>query len=380
MIPNEVIIDLAALRHNVFEIKRLAGPKTRILAVVKSDAYGHGMVPVAKTLESAGVDYFGVFELEEALNLRRAGCAQPILIMMGITPDEVSSVVKNSFTAAVFQQDIAEKLSRTSLQQGKVTPVHVKVDTGMTRLGVPAAQVADFLRGLLPLKGIRLEGIFSHLAVSNEPYHPFTEQQIRAFLQSVAESRRLDVCMEAVHLSNSGALLEKGGLDLGMVRPGILLYGSPPAEGWASASFRPVMTFKSKVIQVRTVPAGTPISYGCTYTTESRSSIATIPVGYDDGYCRALSNKGHALVHGKRVPVVGRVCMNLTMLDVSSVEGVTVGDEVVLLGAQGKERITAEEIAQQAGTISYEVYCSIGKNNRRIYIDPRSRKTNRSLE
>ena len=342
MIANEVIIDLGALRHNFFEIKRLAGPGARILAVVKSDAYGHGMLPVAETLESAGVDYLGVFELDEALDLRKAGFKSPVLIMMGITPEEVSAVVENNLTAALFQKDMADKLSAAALEQGMVTPVHVKVDTGMTRLGVPSEGVADFLRSLLPLKGIRFEGIFSHLAVADDPDHPFTGQQIRTFLQAVEESRRLGVCTDAVHIANSGALLGKKGLDLGMVRPGILLYGSPPAEGWAAAaSFKPAMTFKSRVIQVRTVPAGTSISYGCTYTTRSRSTIATIPVGYDDGYSRILSNNGEVLVHGKRVPVVGRVCMNLTMLDVSSVDGVLVGDEVVLLGAQGKERITA---------------------------------------
>ncbi|NVM22759.1 MAG: alanine racemase [Desulfobacterales bacterium] len=369
MTANEVIVDLGAIRHNFFEIKRRAGRETRILCVVKSEAYGHGLLPVAKTLESAGVDSLGVFELDEALNLRKAGCKVPILIMMGIMPEEVSAVVENNLTAAIFQKDIADKLSAAALSRGAVVPVHVKVDTGMTRLGVPAEWVADFLQSLLPLKGIRLEGIFSHLAVADEPDHPFTGRQIRTFLQAVEESRRLGVCTDAVHIANSGALLGKRGLDLGMVRPGILLYGSPPAEGWAAAaSFKPAMTFKSRIIQVRTVPAGTSISYGRAYTTGSRSTIAAIPVGYDDGYSRMISNNGEVLVRGKRVPVVGRVCMNLTMADVSLLEAVSVGDEVVLLGTQGKERITAEEIAKRIGTISYEIYCSIGKSNLRTYI------------
>jgi alanine racemase len=369
MIPNEVIIDLGALRHNFLEIRRLAGPKCRILAVVKSDAYGHGMIPVSRTLESMGVDYLGIFELEEALDLRKAGIEVPILIMMGITPEEVSAVVENRLTVALFQQDIAERLSEKSLEQGTVTPVHIKVDTGMTRLGVPFSAVEDFLRGLLPLKGLRLEGLFSHLASSDQPDHPFTAQQIRAFVEAVKTSRRLGVSTEAVHLSNSGALMEKTGVDLLMVRPGILLYGSRPGEAWPAASLRPAMTFRSQVIQVREVPAGTSISYGCTYRTHSRATIATVPVGYDDGYSRLLSNQGEVLIHGRRVPVVGRVCMNLTMLDVTSLDGVGVGHEVVLLGAQGNERITAEEIADKIGTISYEVYCSIGKSNRRVYID-----------
>jgi alanine racemase len=184
-------------------------------------------------------------------------------------------------------------------------------------------------------------------------------------------SKRLVDFRGIVHVSNSAALLGKKGLELGTIRPGIILYGSSPGEGWAAAaSCRPVMTFKSRVIQVKTVPPGTPVSYGGTYTTEQRCTIATIPVGYDDGYSRSLSNTGEVLIHGRRAPVLGRVCMNLTMVDVTSIDGVKTGDEVVLLGSQGNERITAEEIAEKAGTISYEVYCSIGKSNRRVYVGP----------
>jgi alanine racemase len=370
MIPNEVIVDLGALRHNFFEIKRLAGPNTRILAVVKSDAYGHGMISVARTLESEGVDFLGVFELDEGVELRKAGCRAPILIMMGVASDEISAVIEHELTPTLFQLDIAKELSRISAEQGKVTPVHVKVDTGMTRLGVSSEDVPNFLKQLFPLGGIEVEGIFSHLAVADQPGDPFTDQQIRKFEVAVEECRRLGILRGAAHVANSGALLGNKGLYLGMARPGILLYGSPPAQGCADAgSFKPVMTFKSRVIQVRTVSPGTSISYGRTYVTQQRSRIATIPVGYDDGYSRLLSNKGEMLIHGQRVPVVGRVCMNLTMADVTGVEGVAVGDEVVLLGAQGKERITAEEIATRIGTISYEVYCTIGKSNRRVYIN-----------
>jgi alanine racemase len=370
MIPNEVTIDLDALRHNFFEIKRLAGPHARVLAVVKSDAYGHGMLPVTRALESAGVDLLGVFEAEEGLELRKAGCEAPILLMMGITSDEVSAVVQYGLTPALFQVDIAEELSRISAEQKKVTAVHVKVDSGMTRLGVWCEDLPNFLEQLLPLKGIQVEGIFSHLAIADQPDHPFTDQQIKRFKESVEACRRRAGFGGYAHIANSGALLGSKGLDLGMARPGILLYGSPPAEGWAAAApFKPVMSFKSRVIQIRTVPPGTSISYGCTHKTEERRSIATIPVGYDDGYSRLLSNNGEVLIHGQRVPVVGRVCMNLTMVDVTGLEGVAVGDEVVLLGSQGKERITAEEIAAKIGTINYEVYCTIGKSNRRVYID-----------
>ncbi|OEU52696.1 MAG: alanine racemase [Desulfobacterales bacterium S3730MH5] len=370
MIPNEVIIDLGRLRRNLFEIKRLAGPHTRILAIVKSDAYGHGMLPVARTLESAGIDYLGVFELEEGLELRKAGHKLPILIMMGVQSDEVPAAVESEVTPALFQLEIARELSRISSEQDKVTPVQIKVDTGMTRLGVCPEDLQGFLRQILSLKGIQLEGIFSHLAVADQQEHPFTDKQIRIFQEAVEQYRRFVGHRGVVHVANSGALWGNRGLDFGMARPGILLYGSPPAQEWtAAASFEPIMSFRSKVIQIRTVPPGTYVSYGCTYMTEKRSTIATIPVGYDDGYSRLLSNNGDVLIHGRRVPVAGRVCMNLTMVDVTGVEGVAVGDEVVLLGSQGKERITAEEIAARIGTINYEVCCTIGKSNRRVYVD-----------
>jgi len=328
------------------------------------------MIPVAKTLESAGVDCLGVFEVEEGLGLRKTGCKVPILILMGILPDEVSAVVEYGLMPALYQLDIGEKLSRMSAEQGKVTPVHVKVDSGMARLGIWHEDLPEFLEQLLALEGIEVKGMFSHLAVADQPNHSYTDQQIERFQEAVAAFRQLMGLQGDVHVSNSGALLGGKGLTLGMTRPGILLYGSPPAEGWAAtASFKPVMTFKSQVIQVKTVPPGTSVSYGCTYTTQDSTTIAILPVGYDDGYNRLLSNNGEVLIHGQRAPVVGRICMNLTMADVSGMVDVAVGDEVVLLGSQGSERITAEEVATRIGTISYEVYCTLGKSNRRVYID-----------
>jgi len=371
MIPNEVIVDLGALAHNFSEIRRIAGPEPRIIAVVKSDAYGHGMIPVAQTLEAAGVDYFGVFEAEEGVALRQSGCQVPILIMMGVTSEEIPVVIDRGLTPALFQIEIAEALSRMSLEKGTVTPVHIKLDSGMSRLGVYWEDLESFLKKLMSLEGIRIEGMFSHLAVADQPNHAFTDSQVERLKNAVELCRRLVNFRGIVHVSNSGALLGKKGLELGMIRPGIILYGSPPGEGWAAAaSFRPVMTFKSRVIQVKTVPPGTPVSYGGTYTTEQRCTIATIPVGYDDGYSRLLSNTGEVLIHGRRASVLGRVCMNLTMVDVTRIDGVKEGDEVVLLGAQGNERITAEEIAKKTGTISYEVYCTTGKSNRRVYVGP----------
>ena len=370
MIPNEVIVDLGALRHNFLEIRKLAGAGRGILAVVKSDAYGHGMVPVAQTLEAAGAEHLAVFEAEEGVALRKAGCKVPVLVMMGIFPEEIPLVIEHGLTPALFQPDIAEALSRASIERGTVSPVHIKLDSGMSRLGVFWQDLEGFLKQLKLLKGIRPEGIFTHLAVADQPNRPLTDRQIGILGDAVKACRRILDFNGVVHVSNSGALLGEKGLDLDLVHPGILLYGSPPAEGWpGSRAFRPVMTFRSKVLLVKTVPPGTPVSYGCTHVTERRCTIATIPVGYDDGYSRLLSNKGEVLIRGQRAPILGRICMNLTMVDVTHIGGARAGDEVVLLGSQGKEQITAEEIAGRMGSISYEVYCSIGKSNRRIYKD-----------
>lgn len=340
------------------------------MPVVKSDAYGHGMIPVAETLSGLGVDYLGVFELEEALSLRAAGIKIPILILMGIMDEEVEEVVQHNLTPAIFRFEIARSLSDMSLKKGKITPVHLKVDTGMGRLGIRPEEIGRFLKRLLSLKGIILEGIFSHFSVSEQPDHPYTQEQMREFMHAIIECQRFGIFNTARHIANSGAILGHIGIDYGMVRPGILLYGSLPSSGWKkSIPVRPVMTFKSRIILIKRVPPNTSISYGRSYITDKEQTIATIPVGYDDGYSRLLSNKGVVLVHGRRAPVVGAVCMNLTMIDITGIPDVKEGDEVVVLGIQGKERITAEEIAAQMGTISYEVYCLIGKSNQRTYIN-----------
>lgn len=369
MTPNKIIVDLEAIRHNFFELKRLAGPGVGTIPVIKSDAYGHGMIAVAKCLEPERPDYFAVFEPAEALELRQAGCRTPVLVMMGLESRDIPAVIEADLTVALFDQALARELSKTASRKGRVVPVHLKVDTGMTRLGVPWHAVSSFLQPLVDLPGIRLEGMFSHFAASDEPAHAFTDEQMERFLTAVDQAKALGVCTAAVHVANSGGVLNAAARHCGLIRPGIALYGSSPgARLDMQCRLKPAMTFKSRVIQVRTVPAGTPVSYGSTYVTPEPATLATIPVGYDDGYFRSLSNKGRVLIHGKGVPIVGRVCMNLTVVDVSGLDRVCAGDEVVLLGSQGPERITAEEIADRTETISYEVYCSLGKANPREYV------------
>ncbi len=369
MTSNVVTIDLSALRHNFKKIKELAEPSVRILCVIKSDAYGHGMLPVARGLESMGADYFGVFEAEEGVRLRDAGIRTPTLVFKGIGADEIPAVVEYDLTPGVFDLSITEQVSDYALRHGKVVPIHIKVDTGMGRIGVPWEEAPDFIKRLLHMKGVTPAGIFSHFSVADEPGHHFTDVQMERFQRVVATAHDLGIKNPLIHIANSGAILNQTGFEGHIVRPGIMLYGSPPSRMCPHrGELEPVMSFRSQVVQVKTVSPGTSISYGRTYIAESQRVIATVPVGYDDGYSRLLSNKGTVLIRGKRAPIVGTVCMNLTMVDVTDIDCVSSGDEVILLGKQGKDRITAEEIAEQIGTISYEVYCSIGKSNKRVYV------------
>jgi alanine racemase len=369
MTSNVVTIDLSALRHNFKKIKQWVRPSARILCVVKADAYGHGMLPVARVLASMGADYFGVFEAEEGVALREAGIRTPTLVLKGIVADEIPAVVEYDLTPGAFDLSTTKQLSDYALKNGALVPVHIKVDTGMSRVGVPWEKVPDFINELLHMKGITPTGIFSHLCVADEPAHPFTDVQMDRFQKVVAIAHKFGIKNALIHISNSGAIVNQKGVGSHLVRPGIILYGSLPSLICPHKDeLEPVMSFRSRVIQVKSVSPGTSISYGRTYIAESQRVIATIPAGYDDGYSRLLSNKGVVLIRGKRAPLVGTVCMNSTMVDVTDIEGVSTGDEVILLGRQGKDRITAEEIAEKIGTISYEIYCTIGKSNKRCYV------------
>ena len=368
--PNNVLIDVGAIRYNYRKIAQAVGPETGVMAVIKSDAYGHGMIPVAQALERENPPFFAVFELQEAVALREAGCTIPILVLLGIMPEEAATAIDYGLTIALFQMDVAQALSRAAVKKGKLSSVHVKVDTGMTRLGVPWEGISSFLEKIRALEGLKPDGIFSHLAVSEEKDHPFTGQQEQRFLQSVEKAKALKVCTDTIHLANSGAIIHKTGTQWDLVRPGIALYGSSPVPGIAGAmALKPAMRFSSRVVRVEQVGPHTPVSYGCTFRTHNKATIATLPVGYDDGFNRLLSNRGEVLIRGKRAPVVGRVCMNLTMVDVTDIEGVAVGDEGVIIGNQEDEQITADELASKTNTISYEVFCIIGKCNRRSYWD-----------
>ncbi len=370
MALNWVEIDLAALRHNLAQVRHRIGSGAGILAVVKSDAYGHGMIPVAKELAKEKVDFFGVSKCWEASKLRSACISQPLLVLAGIEPADASIVIQQDLRPAVYRLDHCRLLEQAAQEAGKRVRIHVKLDTGMGRLGVPVHELGPFLEQLAGLKHVEVEGVFSHLATSDEADKAFSHEQLQRFRSALQMFRDRSIPFQYAHVANSGAVLDIPEAHYQLVRPGIMLYGSAPSDEILSpAPLRPVMALKTKILQIKWVPAGYSIGYGRTYVCSSPTRIATIAVGYDDGYPRVLSNRGEALVRGVRVPVVGRVSMNLITLNVSHVPDAAEDDEVVLLGTQGTERITAEEIAQKANTISYEIYCAIGKNPHRVFLN-----------
>jgi len=364
----ELTVDLAALRHNYGELRACVRPDNKVLAVVKADAYGHGLLPVARTLVKAGADYLGVATLEEGITLRQSGFTLPILLLMGILPFEAKTVVNHNLEVAVYRQDVAQALDAAAAELGLPAKIHLKVDTGMGRLGLLPYEVLPFLESLADNRNMEVLGLISHLARADEEDQTYSRKQLQEFTDLLAAARRRGWALPLSHLANSAASATLPEAHLGMVRPGIMLYGSPadPSRP-APVNLKPVMSFTSQVVQLKRLPPGSPISYGGTYTTTDWCDLALIPVGYCNGYSRLLSNRGEVLLRGRRAPIRGRVCMNLTMVEVTHIPGITLGDRATLLGANGDERLTAEELAGWAQTISYEIYCALGAANLRRY-------------
>lgn len=365
-----VEIDLGALRHNYRQAVARLGPRTSVVGVVKSDAYGHGMVPVAREMAECGAAFLAVSKHWEARELRENGIELPILVLLGLELQDVEEAIALRVRPAVFRLDHARSISEAATRLGAPAPIHIKVDTGMGRLGVPLDGLHAFLAELRNLPGVVLEGVLSHFAVADEADKSYSEVQVDRFRQALQMVAASGFDIPYAHMSNSAGILDLPHAHFQLVRPGIMLYGSPPSMELAQpARLLPVMTFKSRILQLKEVPAGHSIGYGRTYVTERTTRIATVPVGYDDGYSRLLSNRGSVLVRGTRAPVVGRVSMNMITLDVTHIPGASEDDEVVLLGAQGADRISAEELADLSGTISYEVYCNIGRHRFKTFLD-----------
>jgi alanine racemase len=365
----ELTVDLAALRHNYLQLRRRLSPEAKLLAVVKADAYGHGLVPAARTLATAGAEYLGVASLEEGLSLREAGLELPILLLMGIVPPESRAAVAAGLEVVLYRKDVAQALEEAGGSLGKKARVHLKVDTGMGRLGLNPPEVLPFLEGVKNFSHLEVLGLISHLATADEADKTYTRKQLQEFLTLLSTARGQGWELPLSHIANSAALVEVPEAHFGMVRPGISLYGSPPAPGrsWG-VDLKPVMSFATQVLQLKRLPPGSSISYGRTYITTDWCNLAVLPVGYCNGYPRLLSNRGEVLLKGHRAPIRGRVCMNLTMVEVSDIPEVAEGESVTLLGADGGERLTADDLAAWAETISYDIYCTLGSANPRRFV------------
>lgn len=355
-------VDLDAIGHNLNEIKSMLPAGVLSLAIVKADAYGHGAVGVAKSIQSQ-VDYFGIAELNEAVELREAGVEKPILVLSYTSPYLYETLINYELTQTIFNYDDAVALSRAAVRLNKIARVHIAVDTGMSRIGFFCnAESVEVVKRINDLPNIYIEGIFSHYACADCEDRSTTEKQTQVFKDFIKALEDRGMIIPIKHLCNSAGIITCDEM-FNMVRIGIILYGLYPDEfvNNGSVSLKPAMKIVSHVIHVKEVPAGSGVSYGHTYFTKGVTRIATVCIGYADGYSRCLSNKGRVLINGEYAPVIGRVCMDQLMVDVTNLSDVCVGDEVVILGKDGDKEITAEELATLTDTINYEVVCQFQK-------------------
>ena len=355
-------INLDAIAHNVKRIRQIVGKNTQIIAVVKANAYGHGAIEVSETLLENGVTMLGVGVIEEGIVLRKAGIKAPILVCGLTTDDQLEPLVMYNLSATVCKLKAVKTLSTIASKNKKRVPVHIKIDTGMGRLGIPSEDTLNFVKEISRMKNIEIEGIFTHFAATNEEDGNYTSRQFEKYKKALLELERERINIPLKHVANSTAILNSSRFHLNAVRPGIIVYGLFPSPKTKQVvQLRPAAEFKTRIIFLKEVSAGKSIGYGGTYTTTKPTRIATLPVGYADGYSWLLSNKGEVLVRGERAPIIGRICMDLCMIDVTHIGGVQTGDEIVLWGKQGSEMISAEEVAQKIGSIVYEVICMVDK-------------------
>jgi alanine racemase len=354
-------IDLNAVTHNLKAIRRIAGKNSEIMAVVKANAYGHGAIEISRVALESGVTWLGVGALEEGIILRKAGIKAPILIL-GLAPeDEVDSLLFYDLVPTVCDLRIIKALSQAAVKYKKFAKIHVKIDTGMRRLGIKPAQALDFIKRIKEINNIEIEGLYTHLAAAEED-KSYTELQFAQYKRVVEELEKEDIHVPLKHMANSAAILDLPYTHLDMVRPGITIYGLFPLPGTErKINLKPVAKFKTKIIFIKKVGGGESIGYGRAYTTTKKTLVATLPVGYADGYPRLLSGRGEVLIRGRRAAIIGRICMDLCMIDVTDIPGVQVGDKVVLWGKQQGEKISVEEIAEKTGTINYEIICMVDK-------------------
>jgi len=368
--PTSATIDLGALKTNYFQLRDRVRGGAGVLAVVKANAYGHGDVEVARVLEGLGCEFLGVAIPEEGARLREAGIKKPIIVLGGLFPNQAGDIIDLGLTPVVFDASTASILNSAANERGTVQEIHVKIDTGMGRLGLRPEEVGPFFSRLKGLENLRLGALHSHFAESEREEKRFSEEQMTGFESSVALIRQMGFDPKYVGISNSAAIIEHlDGARFNLVRPGIMLYGSyPDGRLRGKIDLKPVLELKTRILHLKSIPPGGSVSYGRRFVAKRQSMIATLPIGYADGLPRSLGNTGEVLVRGRRAPIAGTVCMDLIMADVTDIPGVQNGDEAVIIGSQGSEAITAEEVAAKAGTISYEIFCRISQRVQRIYV------------
>ena len=364
-----IVIDLDAIAHNVRALKAHVGSEVDLFAVVKANAYGHGAVPVARTALESGATRLAVARVLEGVELRKAGLDAPILLLGYAVPGEAATIVRYDLTPALGSIEAAQALSQQASAQGKTIAIHIKVDSGMGRYGLLPEDVLVFVEHLAHLPNLEMEGIFTHFAVADLADKGYTLQQLATFEQVTNTINESGYPVRLRHAANSAATLDLPQTHLDAVRSGIALYGLRPSDEVEPAiPLKPALTLKSHVGRVRTLPTGSSISYGRTFITSQPTPVALVPVGYGDGYHRLLSNRGQVLICGKRAPIVGRVCMDQFVVDITDIGGVVQDDEIVLIGRQGDDHISAEEVAHWAETINYEVTTSLLSRVPRVYV------------
>lgn len=366
-------VSLSAIRHNLMQIRSKLKSDQKLMVIIKADAYGHGSVTLAKSLgKSCKIDAYGVAIIEEAVELREAGITEPILILGYTCKEQYDQVVAYDVTQTIFQYEMAMALSEEAKKQNKTAKIHIKLDTGMSRIGFSdTLESLEEIKRIAALPNIEIEGLFSHFAKADETERSSTLEQLNRYIKFNALLEKENIFIPVKHISNSAGIIEYPEAYFNMVRCGIATYGIYPSDmvHKQEVDLIPAMELKSHVIYVKEVPAGVGVSYGATYVTDKKTKIATIPVGYADGYSRNLSNTGRVIIHGQYAPIIGRICMDQFMVDVTDIDDVKQGDTVTLLGRDQGAYISAEELAAGSHSFPYELICTIGKRIPRVYLD-----------
>ncbi len=364
--PTVAKINLAHLGHNLKVVKRLVDAGVKIMPTVKANAYGHGLVQIAKELDKLNIDFLGVSSLEEAIALRSSSIKRPILVLGEVFKKDVGVVLKYKLDQTVFSYSLAKALNNQAKKIGIITKIHIKVDTGMGRLGVMHKEAFELVKKIASLKNIKIEGIFTHFPKA-ETDKAFTNKQIKAFKGLIKKLSENGIYIPIIHSANSMGIIDYKNSHFNLVRPGLMLYGIYPKRGLRPV-LKPVMSLVTKIIFIKNLPSGHGVSYGHSFIASKNTKTAILPIGYGDGYFRGFSDKAQVLIRGKRCKIIGKICMDYTMVDVSSLKKVSCGDEAVLIGTQGREKILASDLAKLVGTIAYEVTCSVGARIPRYFI------------